>query len=332
MTLGSTLRDDRLQDIGAVGTDSVDVAEEPVTLRLENLKCQLRGGSWGCIRDWWEESVEHGNVVGFALGLKKHVVNQSPTAETNVDLSVQSLEVASLAIHILQPGHHTGVLHAQLRVKRILSILAVNVETLDGIGHLLLPTTLEILQIVQSSQCLREIDALELLGEATTQERAEEVWWQRAGLRWKTRDLVDQLRAKIGSSVDRVIRVRRFVGLGRFSGDGIAGREGSLWGTIGIGSLGRVTVDGVHGAQWDFIRVWVTQTVIKDPRQSTPVGVIQLSLRHSGRVHLRLVQGRTFDYEKRKSKSGIQDCINSNRFVSDGWGFATQQSTGGAVC
>lgn len=62
------------EDTFAISLDCLNVSEECVTLRLEDVSCELaswRNGSRGRV-----ESIEHGDAVGFAEWFETHLVDQ----------------------------------------------------------------------------------------------------------------------------------------------------------------------------------------------------------------------------------------------------------------
>lgn len=196
-----------------------------------------------------------------------------PATEANVDLGVEGLEAARLCIDRLQPDHDTGVFRGELGLLGVLRVLVGNVQALHGRRQLLLPSGLEILEVVEGRQGLGEIHGLELGSEAAAQEGGQERGWQGAWLGWEAGDLVDQLRAKVGGRVHIGFFLGGSRGLGR--GGSPRGKEG-LGGTIAVAvGLGGVAVDGVHGTQRNFVGSRIAQAVVEDPGEGRAIGVLQ---------------------------------------------------------
>lgn len=103
----------------AVLLDTLNVAEERVALRLENVRRELT--SWRSGGRWRIKGVKHGDTVGLAERLKAHLIDQGldgvsvgslydswarrdyPTTNTKVYLCIQLLDLSLLFLHVLYP-------------------------------------------------------------------------------------------------------------------------------------------------------------------------------------------------------------------------------------
>ena len=193
---------------------------------------KVRAGRRGGMRDGREECVEQSHAVRFVVGFaEKHLIDEGPTTETNVDTRVEHLDLVDLGVDRFDPRQDTRAL--LLEVWLAGRAVGFDSQTTQGTRYLLAPAGVQITQVVKSRQGLGELDFMQIGGEAATQEASDKARGQSSGLGGVTSDKIRQLRSQLAGGIDGLVRIR-----------GRLGRASAADG---------VHVEAVHGTQRDFI-------------------------------------------------------------------------------
>lgn len=103
-----------------------------------------------------------------------------PAAQANPDLGVVVIGLLILAFDVPNPESNTGEFLGHKRHVGRVSV-RVNMEPLNRCGRLVPPPGLQVVQIVESGQRLREVDQMQGRVETPANEVDNESGWQRAG-------------------------------------------------------------------------------------------------------------------------------------------------------